>query len=41
MENREGSQFFEPFKREGYEKNERKRGRVTKKISHHDREGML
>ena len=33
VENRGGLQFFEPFKkREGYEKkNERKRGRVTKK----------
>ena len=32
VENREGLQSFEPFKREGYEKkNERKRGRVTKK----------
>ena len=25
-----GSQFFDPFKREGYKKNERKRGRVTR-----------
>ena len=32
VENSEGLQSFEPFKREGYEKkNERKRGRVTKK----------
>ena len=30
MENRGGSQFFEPFKREGYEKNDRTRGSVTK-----------
>ena len=37
MENRERSQFFEPFNKEGYEKNNRKRGRVTKN-SHHDRE---
>ena len=40
MENRGGLQFFEPSKREGYEKNDRKRG-SHKKISHHDREGML
>ena len=32
VENSEGLQSFEPFKREGYEKkNERKRGRITKK----------
>ena len=37
MENRGRSQFFEPFNKEGYEKNNRKRGRVTKN-SHHDRE---
>ena len=33
VENRGGSQFFEPFKREGYEKNDRKIGRLTKKIA--------
>ena len=26
----EGHSFFEPFKREGYEKNDSKRGRVTR-----------
>ena len=31
MENMGGSQFFKPFEREGDEKNDRKRGRVTKK----------
>ena len=32
VENGGGSEFFEPSKREGYEKkNDRKRGRVTKK----------
>lgn len=31
MENRGGLQLFKPFKREGDEKNDRKRGRVTKK----------
>ena len=32
VENRGGLQFFEPLKKEGYEKkNERKRGRVKKK----------
>ena len=42
VENRRGLQFFEPLKREGYEKkNERKRGRVKKKKSHNDRQGML
>ena len=37
VQNRGRSQFFEPFNKEGYEKNNRKRGRVTKN-SHHDRE---
>ena len=31
VENRGGLQFFEPYKREGYEENDRKRGRLTKK----------
>ena len=42
MENRGGSQFFEPFKREGYVKKLTGReGGSHKKISRHDREGML
>ena len=41
VENRGGLQFFEPYKREGYEENDRKRGRLTTKISHHDRQVML
>ena len=30
MENRGGSQILEPFNRESYEKNDKKKGKVTK-----------
>ena len=42
VENRGGLQFFEPLKREGYEKQMRgKEGGSKKKISHNDCQGML
>ena len=41
MENRGGLQFFEPFKREGYEKKMRGEEGGSRKISHHDLQGML
>ena len=30
MENRGGSQILEPFKRDGFETNDKKKGKVTK-----------
>ena len=41
VENRRGSQFFEPFKREGIWKKWQEKKEGHKKINHHDREGML
>jgi len=36
-----GSQVFEPSKREGYGKKLQEKREGHRKISHHDREGML
>ena len=41
VENRGGSQSFEPFKREGYEKKRPEKREGHKKLSHHDGKGML
>ena len=41
VENRGGSQFFEPLKREGYEKTWQEKKESHQKIGHHDREGIL
>ena len=41
MESRGWSQFFEPFKKEGHEKNRQQKKEDYKKLSHCDHKGML